>query len=192
MKLPGSDTPIWITVSSGTVVVTDKGSGGYSVVVNGDVPKLGTIAVAIAQMVGAQHQWITTSAGQAIGMNPGGHMPGEGGVKDCWGVKTYATDHTGRVPETQRKVRGVDKAALDTHLVPGTYLGRYMPWNNCNTWVAGALANSTPHDVPFLRSGPRPPGVGYWPPYLIRSGALHNKVQYSNGTIHDPGGVLSQ
>jgi RHS repeat-associated protein len=183
--------PHWVTVSSGTMVIKDNAGSNYSVTVNGSVPHV--FGSAVAQALGIQHQWISTNAGQSVGMgNAQGRVPGENreSSPNCIGAKTYLVDHHGRTGDTQKHIRGVDKGALDSYLTPGTYSGLWMPWNQCNTWVSNALASSTPHNVMTL-FGARPPGTGYWPPYVMQPQTIPNKVQYFDGSLHDPA-ILSR
>jgi RHS repeat-associated protein len=120
---------------------------------------------------GVDHQWITTSDGASAGMGTAKGVP----QSDAPGVKTQVVDHTGQVPTKTVTYTNVDKTAINTYLKVGTPTGRWVPGvNDCNTWVANAIHQSTPHDITMVVP------MSNAPPIVL----YHNAVVYADGSIH--------
>ena len=125
----------------------------------------------VLDKAGADHQWITTSDGASAGMGTAKGVP----QSDAPGVKTQVVDHTGQVPTKTVTYTNVDKTAINTYLKVGTPTGRWVPGvNDCNTWVASAVHQSTPHDITMVVP------MSNAPPIVL----YHNTVVYADGSIH--------
>ena len=122
--------------------------------------------------IGINHQWITTTAGVSAGMGTARGVP----QSDYPGVQTQVVNHAGEVPDSRVTYGNIDPAALSTYLKMGSSTGPWIPGiNDCNTWVAGAVNNSTPHNLTI--------GI-YGVPITYATGV----VVYADGSIHPPGG----
>jgi RHS repeat-associated protein len=128
---------------------------------------------------GVNHEWITTRTGTSTGMGTAQGVP----QSDAPGVETQVVDHTGQVPTSTATYTNVDETAINAYLKAGTPTGRWIPGvNDCNTWAANAIAQSTPHDI---RSGPTTVVRGV---VVIEAPVIyHNVVVYADGSIHQPG-----
>jgi len=122
---------------------------------------------------GIDHQWITTSDGASAGMGTAKGVP----QSDAPGVQTQVVDHHGQAATSTTTYTNLDRAAVNSYLKIGTPTGRWAPGvNDCNTWVANVIRQSTPHDV--VASA----GKGG---YRVLG---RNVVVYADGSMHSPGG----
>jgi RHS repeat-associated protein len=137
--------------------------------------------------LGADHQWITTSDGQAAGMGSaknGGQIPDKKGNSspDKPLDPTMVVDEHGDKPTSTQTFTNVDKGAISSYLQVGQPTGPWIPGgNDCNTWAKNAISQSTPHDITYTPAGA---------PDLVPSTRVvqHNVVVYSDGSVHQPGG----
>jgi RHS repeat-associated protein len=119
---------------------------------------------------GANHQWISTSDGKSGGMGTAAGVP----QSDAPGVATQVVDHTGQVPTSTQTFTGVDPTAINSYLQPGQATGPWLPGaNDCNTWAANAITQSTPHDIVSGLGDP-----------VFQVNVIHNAVVYSDGSVH--------
>ena len=134
--------------------------------------------------VGVDHQWLTTNTGVSVGMGTAKGVP----QSDYPGVQTYVVDHTGQIPTSTVTYSNVNPGAFATYTQVGTPLGAWTPGvNDCNTWAANVIYQSTPHDVTVVTSSPI--GAAYGGYYGGNtSTTYHNVVVYADGSIHQPGG----
>jgi hypothetical protein len=132
--------------------------------------------------VGVDHQWLTTNTGISVGMGTAQGVP----QSDLPGTQTYVVDHTGQIATSSVTYTNVDQTAFTTYTQVGTPLGPWVPGvNDCNTWAQNVVYESTPHDVTVYTFNPEGYG-GYYGG--AQSTTYHNVVQYSDGSIHQPGG----
>ena len=160
---------------------TGKSDTTFTVTLNSrkaDIPGGGML-----DAVGVDHQWISTSDGKAAGMGTTQGVP----QSDAPGVKTEVVDHTGQVPTDTKTFSNVDRGAINSYLVIGSPTGRWVPGvNDCNTWAANAISQSTPHDVTAqIPIGTAMAGATNIP--IFSSITIHNVVVYANGSMHQPG-----
>ena len=160
---------------------TGKSDTTFTVTLNSrkaDIPGGGML-----DAVGVDHQWISTSDGKAAGMGTTQGVP----QSDAPGVKTEVVDHTGQVPTDTKTFSNVDRGAINSSLVIGSPTGRWVPGvNDCNTWAANAISQSTPHDVTAqIPIGTAMAGATNIP--IFSSLTIHNVVVYANGSMHQPG-----
>jgi RHS repeat-associated protein len=157
---PGTANPYTVTLNSRTV--------------QGDTPAQAKTGSAVAAL-GVQHQWISTSTGQAAGMGDAAGVPNGGSPV---GEQTMVVNHTGEVPTSSVTITGVDPGAMSSYLQVGTPTGQWLPGlNDCNTWAANAIQQSTPHDI--LNMGDPDHGIA---PQVVG----HNVVVYADGSVHQP------
>jgi RHS repeat-associated protein len=159
--------------------------GGFTVTLNSrpaNIP-LGSVIHA----AGKDHQWITTSEGKSAGMGPaknGGQVPGGNGqsTPDKPGDPTQVVDHSGEVATSTKTYTNVDRGAINSYLQVGRPTGPWIPQvNDCNSWAANAISESTPHDILSYASG-GDPTIG-WRVMSVQ----HDVVVYADGTVHKPG-----
>jgi hypothetical protein len=123
--------------------------------------------------LGFNHQWISTTDGQAAGMGNMQGVPGANGQTspDLPFTATQVVSHVnvGRVPTSVQTYTNVDQAAIDTYLVVGTPTGPWVPlFNDCNTWAQTAITNSTPHGLTGMGGAALPPaGYQNLPPLMF-------------------------
>ena len=128
----------------------------------------------ILHAAGADHEWITTSEGKAVGMGTaknGGEIPDKNGGSspDKIGDPTKLADEHGDTPTSTHTYTNVDRDAINSYLTPGKDTGLWVPTiNDCNTWAENAIGQSIPHDA-YDRNNDT---------------MIHNAVVYADGSIH--------
>ncbi len=89
--------------------------------------------------------------------------------------------------KTVARHTGVDEAAFMSYATVGAPLGAWAPGiNDCNTWAANVIYESTPHDITVYSSSTI--GDEYSGYFGGGSTTYHNVVVYADGSIHQPGG----
>ena len=104
-----------------------------------------------ASTVLPNHNWLLTGTAEA-GMGARCPVPGQG-CSDVPGAQTQTLDHTGQNQTSDASceiVPEVDEQCVSDAIRPGQSTGRWMPWNQCQSFADDVLEKcSTKKQVPF-------------------------------------------
>lgn len=104
-----------------------------------------------ASTVLPNHNWILTGTAEA-GMGARCPVPGQG-CSDVPGAQTQTLDHTGQSQTSDASceiVPDIDEQCVSDAIRPGQSTGRWMPWNQCQSFADDVLEKcSTKKQVPF-------------------------------------------
>jgi RHS repeat-associated protein len=105
-----------------------------------------------------QHNWVQTGTYEA-GMGAQCPIPGQG-CSDTPGAQTQTINHSGQSADpsaTCRPIPNVDEQCVSNAIRPGQQTGRWMPWNQCQSFAQSVIERCTTNGTnrPFI-GYPRP------------------------------------
>jgi RHS repeat-associated protein len=158
------------SLAQGPQAPSSSTANGFSLTINNrqaQIPGGQTLASA-----GVNHQWITASNGTSAGLGTEQGVP----QSDLPGVETYVVDHSGQKADSSTTYTNIDQGAALSYLQIGSKAGRWLPIaNDCNTWCAAVVNNSTPRDRQVFD------GVTTFMGF--RTKKISNAVVYSDGSV---------
>jgi hypothetical protein len=87
------------------------------------------------------HHWLKTDTYESgMGATPG-EIPGQGN-SDCPLTQTQTVDHQGQFWEDGAEctqVKDVDEDCADNKIKPGNLTGRWLPWNQCQSFASDVI-----------------------------------------------------
>lgn len=86
----------------------------------------------------SNHEWLLTDTAEAGMGRAGGGVPARDGESDYFGVPVEVVDHTGQSLGADSHcdhVEEVDEDCVNRKIRIRRQLGRFSPWNNCQTFV---------------------------------------------------------
>jgi len=109
-----------------------------------------------ASVVLPNHNWLLTGALEA-GMGAQCPVPGQG-CSDRPGAPTQTLDHSGQSSQEGSEctpVPYVDEQCVSEAIRPGQSTGRWMPWNQCQSFADDVLTRcSIKPGIPFMPNRP--------------------------------------
>lgn len=94
-----------------------------------------------------KHKWIKTDTKEAGMGAQAGVIPAQGGNSDLPFTPTEVVDHTGQSKKSktscEQAPKKVDEKCVNEKLKTGRKLGRWAPWNQCQSFVKEVIAQCT-------------------------------------------------
>lgn len=109
------------------------------------------ISDAAARNVLPYHRWIKTDTIE-VGMGAACDVPGQG-CSDTPLSKTYTRNHKNQSQAENascKVVPDVDEQCVNEQLVLKKYTGRWLPWNQCQSFVREVIDKCTPGNSSFI------------------------------------------